>query len=60
MEEIEKLRTFIAGLESKLFSMTNSHGQLTAEITSLRNKQALLLEMEAMEAERYLAWQPSL
>jgi hypothetical protein len=54
VEEIEKLRKLVEGLEQGLAST------LADQIKALRDKQALLLELEAMEAERHLAWQPSL
>jgi hypothetical protein len=59
VEEIEKLRKFIEGLESKLLGMAAGHRLFVEQIKVLRDKQALLLEMEAMDAERQL-WQPNL
>jgi hypothetical protein len=58
-EEIEKLRKFIEGLESKLVGIASGHGLFVEQIMALRDKQALLLELEAMEAEKQL-WRPSL
>jgi hypothetical protein len=58
VEEIEKLRKLIEGLESKLTGIVTNGWMFSEQVKALRDKQALLLEMEAMDAERHL-WQPS-
>lgn len=50
----DALRRLIEQLEIRLCTVYANRRNFRAEIESLRRKEALLLELEAMDAEKYL------